>query len=627
MTARKKMLRIADKLSVPLSIVTAKTAILGMGGSGKSWLMMLLAEKFLEVHAQTVFLDPKGEAWGLRLMADGKTPAFPIPIFGGEHGDIPITPTMGRIVAEMIVERNYSAVIDVSEFTAQEHYQFNYDFATRLFELKKKKPGAMSLMIDEAQDFIPQNLSDKGMETKMLAAFNRVVKNLRSKGVGIVMASPRPQEVNKKSLNLSEVWFCFQMTGLSERETMEKYFLEKDKEEAAKIKNLLPSLSVGLAHVWSPRLLKVSDQFNIGQRKTFDSSATPEVGARRVVARKLSVIDIGKLTESMKEVIDEAKAKDPDKLLEQIQLLTSERNDLAARVSNLESRQAKSNDKPARVKTETKVVEKKIMVAGDLTRAERIVERIEKLQLELETTSNNLAEPLAVIAGVVHDARLANEAEVGKVIEREPLFEVETVPGTPVQLGSREARKLPTVTREYFERRHESAEVSSNGDGDSLPEGERVILAAIAQHQKGLTPKQVTAITGYKKSSRNTYLSRLRSKGCIISRDGRDVATGDGVRMLGSDYKPLPTHGRPLVEHLQKTLPSGEWKCLQAILAPSLAAYSNGGNRVGVTPARISEVTGFEKSSRNTYVSRLCSREVVERSDGNLYPNSILLYR
>ncbi len=124
-------LHISNSLALPLDAVTQKIAVLGMTGSGKSYCMTKLAELFLDARAQVVILDPKGEAWGLRLKADGKTPAYSIPVFGGDHGDIPLQPDMGASIADLLVDGDYSAVLDVSEFVSSELARFGYDFVSK----------------------------------------------------------------------------------------------------------------------------------------------------------------------------------------------------------------------------------------------------------------------------------------------------------------------------------------------------------------------------------------------------------------------------------------------------------------------------------------------------------------
>ena len=85
------------------------------------------------------------------------------------------------------------------------------------------------VFVEECQEFIPQN--PQGEENKMLHAFNRMVKIGRNFGIGMSMISQRPQEVNKKSLNLAEILFAFQMTGPQERKTIEGWIAEKGIDE------------------------------------------------------------------------------------------------------------------------------------------------------------------------------------------------------------------------------------------------------------------------------------------------------------------------------------------------------------------------------------------------------------
>lgn len=399
-----KKLRISDKLSIPLEIVTAKTTILGMPGSGKSWLMMLLAERFLEASAQVVFLDPKGEAWGLRLGADGKTPAFSIPIFGGDHQDYPLRPDMGRRVAELIVDGDYSAVLDVSHFISSELAQFGYEFATRLFELKKRKPGAMSLMLDEAEDFIPENPSERGYETKMLGAFQRVCKQLRSKGVGMVFCSPRPQEVSKKCINLSEFWFLFQILGVNERVTLKKLLKSQDESEAEVVDTVLPALEVGRAHVFSPRVLKTSAEFAIGERVTFDTSYTPTVGDRRVVPRKLAPVDAKALAAAMEDIVEEERAKDPDALNDVIVTLRRDKADLETRLKRAEAK-TPAPAKPSKPKIVPAVTDRQ---AADIQAA---VDAIDPMLLKFESHFATAVEQLKSTLEAQFD-RFKQKAEV-----------------------------------------------------------------------------------------------------------------------------------------------------------------------------------------------------------------------
>ncbi len=76
-------LHIANRLFLPIDGVTETFAFLGRRGNGKTYAATLMAEQMLDAGAQIVALDPVGVWWGLRLMKDGVTPGYSIPVFGG----------------------------------------------------------------------------------------------------------------------------------------------------------------------------------------------------------------------------------------------------------------------------------------------------------------------------------------------------------------------------------------------------------------------------------------------------------------------------------------------------------------------------------------------------------------
>src|ERR1044072_6374951 len=120
-------LHISDSLSLPIDAVTQKFGLLGRTGSGKSYCATKLAEEMLDARAQIVALDPVGVWYGLRT-------GFAIPVFGGLHGDIPLESGGGALIADLIVDRGLSAVVDVSQFESdRDKAHFARDFAGRLF--------------------------------------------------------------------------------------------------------------------------------------------------------------------------------------------------------------------------------------------------------------------------------------------------------------------------------------------------------------------------------------------------------------------------------------------------------------------------------------------------------------
>jgi DNA helicase HerA-like ATPase len=98
-------LQLGPDFALPPAVVTEKLAFLGRTGSGKSYAAQKLAEEIYRAGAQFVVLDPVGIWFSLRLAVDGKKPGLPIPVLGGLRGDIPLEPTAGALIANLVVER------------------------------------------------------------------------------------------------------------------------------------------------------------------------------------------------------------------------------------------------------------------------------------------------------------------------------------------------------------------------------------------------------------------------------------------------------------------------------------------------------------------------------------------
>src|SRR4051812_22272418 len=205
-----KTLKIAHGLELPLDAVTQTLAFMGRRSSGKTYGAGKLAEEMLDAGAQVVVLDPVGSWYGLRIGADGKSPGISIPVFGGLHGDVPLEVGAGAYIADLIVEKRLSVVLDVSQFESDAaKARFATEWAKRFFFRQKASPSAVHVFLEECQEFVPQN-PQKG-EEHMLHAFNTMWKIGRNFGIGGSLISQRPQEINKKAFNLTECMFAFQM--------------------------------------------------------------------------------------------------------------------------------------------------------------------------------------------------------------------------------------------------------------------------------------------------------------------------------------------------------------------------------------------------------------------------------
>src|SRR5690554_1772910 len=115
--ATRKPIEIAKGLRFDETAATQTFGILARKGGGKTYLAGKLVEELHRVNCPVLVIDPVGNWWGLTLAADGKSPGLPFAVLGGERGDVELAPDSGRAIAEVVVDRGLSAVVDVSGFS------------------------------------------------------------------------------------------------------------------------------------------------------------------------------------------------------------------------------------------------------------------------------------------------------------------------------------------------------------------------------------------------------------------------------------------------------------------------------------------------------------------------------
>jgi hypothetical protein len=572
-------IRLANELTLPTNVITEKIGFLGRTGSGKSYAAMKLAEEIHAAGGQFVALDPVGIWYGLRLDADGKRPGLPVPVLGGLHGDIPLEVGAGAMVANLVVDRGVSVILDVSMFESDtDKARFARDFADRFFFRKKSAPSPVHLFVEEAQEFAPQNPQRE--EARMLHAFTRLVKIGRNFGIGVSLITQRPQEVNKKVLNQAELLFCFQLTGPQERKAVEGWIADKGMDED--IAGELPKLGRGCPHVWSPAWLKVSKVVQIGRRRTFDSSGTPDLGTKAAEARPLSPIDLDAFQKEMAATIERAKAEDPRELRRQ---LAEERKKVAVLQAA----------PPVAVKSHP--VEVSVVKPADLKRLEVLIARTQKLAESLSMTSVSIGAEGSRLSSAVAMAGRAPLLAPSKPVERR----------NPESIG----RRAWTGWREG------QAKLSAPAGSSDLPKCERAILAVLSQHPDGCAKGKLALLAGYRWSGgfRNA-LSTLRSAGLIDGGNDSTMTITEAGRAHGVDR--LPT-GKDLIDYWLQHPSFG--KCEREILRVLVDAYPQ-----GLPADTLTSKTGYEWSGgfRNA-LSTLRTAGLIEgRNNGQMRASETL---
>lgn len=326
---RLNSLQISHDLALPLEVVTQTFAILAKRRVGKTYSASVLAEEMMKAGLPFCVLDPTGAWWGLRAKADGKTEGYPVVIIGGAHGDVPLEPTAGRVLADLVVDHPGWYVIDMSQTNSgAEQDRIAGDFAEQLYRRKANKPFPFHLFVDEADSFAPQQAFPN--QKKMLGAFEALVRRGGIRGIGTTLITQRPAVLNKNVLTQADNLLVLQITSPQDRTAIEDWAKGYGtKEERAQMLGELASLGKGEAWFWSPGQLDIFRRVRIRERETFNSSATPKPGETVIAPQRLAAVDLDKLRDKIASTIEKAKADDPKILRARIADLELQRDGVA----------------------------------------------------------------------------------------------------------------------------------------------------------------------------------------------------------------------------------------------------------------------------------------------------------
>lgn len=595
----------AEDLSLPLDTITQKLAFLGQSGSGKSYAAMRLAESIFAAGGQVIALDPVGIWHGLRAAADGDGPGLPILVLGGDHGDLPLAPDLGEIVATTLASGGASAVLDVSQFTTGETKRFVAAFAEGFFQAKKAHKSPVHLFLEEAQTFAPQMPErDEGL---MLNRVERLVKLGRNYGVGCSLVSQQPQAVHKRILNQTGILVALRTIGRHERKAIADWVTDKVADEAeVDLLAALPGLDTGHAHVWSPSFLRVSRTVVIARRETFDSSATPGFGEVAITPRQLADVDVTALRAALADSLAAAERDDPAALRARIADLESQARDLGRKLL----------DRPASapvVREVPTVVEVPVLKERDLARVEELLAQIAPLTGPLGDLLTRLIETVGAVGARVELARLDTA---------EP-------PAAPPPTNDARALAPPSPVRapEHLPARPLGAEpspvaiVATGGEAGGLKPGARRILEALARcHPLRLTRAQVGMLSDltHTGGSFMGHLGALKRRGALTE-DGGDLGiTPCGFATLGVAPPPRPPGGAELRAMYRAALPNDTQR---RILDALIAAHPG-----RVSPEALAEAVGMTATGGafQGHIGLLRRNDLAEKVGGSLVAGAAL---
>lgn len=524
-------LPLAPGLDLPDDFATQGTAIIGVRGSGKSNTEVRYAELLHAAGIPFVAVDPKGDWHGIRMQGTG--PGLPVPVFGGLYGDFPLTEDLGARIADLLVNENLSAVLDVSRLSKTVGLpRFLTAFCDQLMDRHQKEPHVRCVILEEAHRYIPQNVTGKTAALKEAAA--SLLLEGRAFGLGCWACTQRPARLHNDVLEEVDTAVIHRIgvTATADLKRVREWVKHEDL--GPEIGESLTKLRNGEAWVLSPVALEVVQRVQVDRRRTFDSGATPTVGAAKRTVATMADIDTPAIKEALADAIEKAKETDP-------RALQSRVRDLERHLSAAEARLAERAET-----VEVPVVP--IEVQAAVGESHSILDAIHQTCRELDALHGRLLLEMVRIDNAAVDAP-------------------QPVRSTPAETRVHEAsgRVMRRTGQHTWE-------------GVVLSGAPARIAAALARFPGGLTKRQIAAHASIvqKTSTMRNALSSLRTAGLITESGDLVALTEAGVAAAGG-VEPLP-EGPALLEFWREKL-GGSSSAPRRIFEALVAAFPNGMER------------------------------------------------
>ncbi|MCX7010259.1 MAG: DUF87 domain-containing protein [Kiritimatiellaeota bacterium] len=589
---------------LPLDLVTQTVAILAKRGVGKTYTASVMAEEMLGARQPICVLDPTGAWYGLRSTPTGEKGGWPVYIFGGEHGDVPLEEGSGEIIARAIVEQGLSAVLDFSLLRKGQTVRFAAAFLETLYRLNR---NPLHLFVDEADAFAPQRCMHE--EARLLGAMEDLVRRGRKRGLGCTLITQRPAVLNKNVLTQCEVLVALRLVHPKDiAAIMEWVQVHADETTAAAMLASLPSLPVGTAWFWSPGWGEFFARVQVRERRTFDSGSTPKVGQVAATPQVLAKVDLQKLNAEIQQTLQRVKENDPAELRRKIRELE--------RAAESEKRKAESG-KAAGVLTQSREgqaeVAEKIKVAVMSAVAERDAfwrGQYGRALHHLHGQLKILREAREAIAKVYEDGEKVLGLSKEKALAT---FAASAAPAPMVEHLPGGEKRVTYLARDAFA-------VAGKTDAGGVGKGglRRMLIALAQQPERGLTKRQLGVRAGLssKSGTFGTYLARGRAQGWLRGNGDFLLLTDEG-RSARGHYEPLPEGAELCAYWINELGNSGAARMLTVLrqLYPGFVSRDRLGAEAGISPT---------SGTFGTYLAKLRSLElVVTTAEGLRLPEEL----
>ena len=309
------------KHAIPPAALAQHIAFLGKTGSGKTSTAKLAVEQILrdDPKARVCVLDPiKSDWWGLTSSASGERPGLPFHILGGPRGHVPLHPSAGKAIGELVATGALPlSIIDMADFKLGGLQEFFNDFAPALL---RKMRGVVHLVIEEAHEFAPKERAGFGGESMTMHFAKKLATAGRSKGIRLMVLTQRTQSLHNAILGSCDTMIAHRLTAPADQKPVTDWLKANvSREVLEKVTASMSKLKTGTGWICSGEA-QVAELVAFPHITTYDNSATPtgNDGEHEVTT---AAVDRDKLRAVIGSAVEEAEANNPAALKARIREL------------------------------------------------------------------------------------------------------------------------------------------------------------------------------------------------------------------------------------------------------------------------------------------------------------------
>lgn len=269
------------------ALLTARTAVIGMSGSGKSHLIGVLCEELCKLNLPFVIIDPEGEYFSLKELYEIVWAS------NQKKADILLGINICKKLAENLVKSGGRLILDTSE--NDNEMEIVSEFLKHFYYFEDKMRVPILVIVEEADRFVPQ------VGNEDIKELHEISRRGRKRGIGLLIATQRPAMVDKNVLSQCGNQFIGRLRIPNDLEAVKIFFPRSE------MLKELPNLERGQFYVMgniapAPLLVQIRARETKSPR-----GATPEIAGTRKFTVDNFLSEVGSVS---REIVEEAQSEE-----------------------------------------------------------------------------------------------------------------------------------------------------------------------------------------------------------------------------------------------------------------------------------------------------------------------------